>query len=184
MPFGVTMFVDEESESSIRNIWQEVKDAGISSFMLDSGIRPHITLAVYNELDLDPFLEKLSSFKKDISPISLSLSSIGAFLKPHGIVFLAPTVTHRLMNMHSKFHTDFHDLEHSLSEYSLPGRWFPHFTLAGGLSDKDILKVIKIGLAAALPDQSRIEEIGIGEFSYINGSRSYQVTWLYNFSII
>jgi len=180
MPFGVTMFIDEESETYIKNIWHQIRDSGVSSFMIDRGVRPHITLAVYNELDIDPFLSRLSSFIKDISVISFSLSSMGSFLNPKGTVFIAPTVTHRLMNMHSRFHEYFQSLEHSLSDYSLPGNWFPHFTLASGLTDKEIAKVIRIGLKTEVPEQSRIEEIGIGEFDYGEGPLLYRVKWLHN----
>jgi hypothetical protein len=97
-------------------------------------------------------------------------------------VFLAPTVTHRLMNIHSRFHDLFHDLEHSLSEYSLPGRWFPHITLAFKLDRELVCRVISTVLETELPEQSRIEEIGIGQFDY-NEDRTYSVSWLHNFAL-
>jgi 2'-5' RNA ligase len=183
MPYGVTLFIDKESEEAIRKIWSEISGLGISSFMIDNDVRPHITLAVYEELDVDAFLENFAGFANELSPISFSLSSIGTFLKPRGTVFLAPVVTHRLMNIHSRFHEYFHELEHSLSEYSLPGRWFPHFTLAGSIEEDTVSRVIDIGLKASLPEQSRIEEIGIGEFEYKKDSPSYFVSWLYSFSL-
>lgn len=178
------MFIDEEGEATIRGIWENVCDAGISSFMPDTGVRPHITLAVYDQLDIDLFLEKFSEFSRELSPISFSLSSIGAFLEPRGTVFIAPTVTHRLMNLHAKFHQEFHDLEHSLSEYSLPGKWLPHFTLASELSDDQIKEVICIGLNAPVPAHSTLTEIGIGEFSYELDSRAYQVSWIFSVPIV
>jgi hypothetical protein len=187
MPFGVTMFIDPESEKAIQAIWESLAQKGISSFMLDNNVRPHITVAVYDELEIDLFLRKFNDFIKELSPISFSLSSIGAFLNPRGTVFLAPTVTHRLMNIHSRFHEFFHDLEHSLSEFSLPGRWFPHFTLAGEIEEKKIPEVVRIGMetaGTAFPEQSRIEEIGIGEFNFRKDSRAYRVSWLHTFSLI
>lgn len=183
MPYGVTMFVDPETEDAIRTVWKTIRSRGLSSFMIDSDVRPHLTIATYDELDVDAFLGKYRSFAGELSPVSLNLAMVGAFLRPAGTVFLAPTVTHRLMNIHARFHSFFQDLEHSLSEYSLPGRWFPHFTLAANLAADAIPAVIDSGLKAALPEQSRIEEIGIGEFQHREDRSAYFVAWLYTFKI-
>ncbi len=182
MPYGVTMFMDSESENAVRSMWEKLRDENITSYMLDNEVRPHMTLAIYDEIDISAHLKRFREFVKEYSPVSFSMSTVGTFLEPPGTLFLAPTVTHRLMNLHSSFHSLFHDLEHSLSEYSLPGRWFPHITLALRLDRDTVCKAMHTVLETPIPEHSVIEEVGIGEFQF-NKDRTYTVSWLHNFAL-
>ena len=54
MPYGVMLYFDVQTEETISNIWQSLAKHDLSSSMLDAGIRPHLTLAIYEELDCRP----------------------------------------------------------------------------------------------------------------------------------
>lgn len=50
MPYAVKLLFDAEGETRVRRIWETLKAAGLSNYMVDSGSRPHIALAVYDRL--------------------------------------------------------------------------------------------------------------------------------------
>ncbi len=50
MPYAVELLFDEEGEARVRRIWEALKAAGLSAYMVESGSIPHITLAVYDSL--------------------------------------------------------------------------------------------------------------------------------------
>ena len=51
MPYAVELLFDAEGETRVRCVWKALKAAGLSSYMVDSESRPHITLAVYDSLE-------------------------------------------------------------------------------------------------------------------------------------
>ena len=59
MPFAVEMYMDSVTEAAVWKLCESVSDAGISSFMLKSGARPHISLALFKEIDLADFKSEL-----------------------------------------------------------------------------------------------------------------------------
>mgnify|MGYP006308262333 CR=1 FL=1 len=183
MPYGVTMFADSDTEAVIWNIWNKLKESGITTFMLDNKVRPHITMAVYDELDTEKFLEKFLVFVRDSSPVPLILSSVGTFLEPLGTVFVQPALTPQLTEMHRDFLERFSDHNAHLQKYSRPGKWIPHFTLSSRLEEREVLKTVEMALGAEFPPESLIQEIGFGEFRFHEENRSYRVNWLYNFSL-
>ena len=161
-PLAIGMYLDSDSEAAIRDIWKDLAEAGVTSYMLDSGDPPHVTLAICNELDTEEFEARLRSFAKELSPFAVTLSNVGIF--PRGVVFLAPTVTHKLLDIHSYFHRFVRDVSEPSWENYLLGRWVPHCTLAMDLDPNLVPKAVEICGRASLPMRGQIVEIGVVEF--------------------
>jgi len=51
MPFAIQLIVDPVSDSVVRSLCEEVARTGLSK-MRDSGNRPHVSFAIYRELDV------------------------------------------------------------------------------------------------------------------------------------
>ena len=51
MTFAIQLFVDPVSDTAVRSVWEELATTGLSH-MRDSGNRPHVSLALYRELDV------------------------------------------------------------------------------------------------------------------------------------
>ncbi len=159
------MFFDKEADASIRSIWRDLYDSKIPSYMHKSSSIPHISLTVFNQLDIDDCIKRLSKFAETTHSIEVSLSSIGSFPTDEGALFIAPVVTDHLLKLHNKFHTEFEDLRKDQWEYYLPGNWVPHTTLAL-IKDKSVLSAafqrIKENYQVI---QARIESVGIVEYT-------------------
>ncbi len=104
MPFAVEMYMDAESEAGIRRAWDALAEAGVKSAMLDAGYRPHVSLGVCEELNVDGLARELSSFAEKVSPFALTLSSVGLFPSSEGVIFLGVTPTQRLLDVNRGFH--------------------------------------------------------------------------------
>ena len=53
MPVAIEFFLDEPSADVVREIWRQIAEAGISSHLHTSGIRPHVTLAASDSTAVD-----------------------------------------------------------------------------------------------------------------------------------
>ena len=78
MPFAIQLFVDPVSDSVVRNMWEEVARTGLSK-MRDSGNRPHVSLAIYRELDVAVCASLLTVFATTHVPFPLTFESLGDF---------------------------------------------------------------------------------------------------------
>jgi 2'-5' RNA ligase len=160
MSFAVEMYFDESTEAAVRNLWKAVADAGLSTAVLDGVQRPHVTLGVCDELSAN-FKNALALFARELKPIDLVLSHVGCFTATEGVVFLAPTVTRPLLDLHTHFHRFFDEHAAKKWAYYLPGAWVPHCTVAFRLTPEQIPKTLQIAATLALPVSCQVREVGL-----------------------
>lgn len=96
MGYAVELNLSQDSAARVVEVWEGLARASISSRMLDLGAQPHVSLAVCEELDPTQLREELRRFAETTRPLSLKLSSAGAFPTAEGVMFLAPVVTQEL----------------------------------------------------------------------------------------
>ncbi len=165
MGYAVELFYDHESEIAVRKVWDGAGEALGRSSLSNTGARPHISLAVYND-DLDPagFPEKLQEFAESTEPFEFRLSSVGTFPGNEGVVYLSPVVTQDLLAIHQQYHETFLKYEANVQAYYLPGNWVPHCTVAIDLEASGIPEVVAYCRARFQQVTGRFTEIGLVEF--------------------
>lgn len=145
MNIAVELFFDSQSETAIRQMWIKLSTANISNFMKDMNSTPHISLAVYDCIDVTRLKIRLSEFAINHIPLSLKFSAIGMFPGDEGVLFLAPAVTEDLLAMHRNYHqvtADWSDLV--WPHYRPDGSWFPHCTIAMKLNNENFFRAITL----------------------------------------
>ena len=163
MPFAVQLFFDSTSEAIIRNAQEELAKGGVSFSTYDSAVRPSLSLALYDELDITACVSKLKVFAEMFSPFALTFSCLGIFPGGKAVVYLAPTVNQRLLDIHAYVHQLLKDSGTSSSTNYVPGYWIPHCALALDVDPKLTARAIEIGLSMPFPVHCQVEEIGVVE---------------------
>ena len=161
MPYAFELALDPETAAVVQRVWRELADAGIE-YMAASGARPHVTLGIWEALDHEGAEAELKRFATETPPVSLTLASVGLF--PGVAVFLAPTVTAELLELHAGFHRRFGDLGRASWDHYRPGIWVPHCTLAMELPPDRFSEALAIAARMPLPLEARLIEVGIVEF--------------------
>ena len=164
MPYAIEMSFDPVSDGKIRDIWCELADKGISSDMRDLGAMPHISLTVFNQLDIEDAERKLSAFAEEVSPFPVLLSNLGVFCSDLSVLFLGPVVNAELIGAHRKTHELFVGDRPSEWEYYLEGNWVPHCTLAMDIPREMVPRAVESCMAVRLPIEATVTEIGLVEF--------------------
>jgi 2'-5' RNA ligase len=98
-------------------------ETGLAPYMHTSGNRPHLTLAIYQELVLAEAKERLTLLAATSKSLPITFSHIGLFPTPEAVVFVAPRVTSDLLELHSRLHDLLADIGRQLLAYYLPGQW-------------------------------------------------------------
>ena len=145
---ALTPGFDLPRDSAVRGLWQTLADRGVTSLMPELGARPHISLTVFDELYPPDVHEALQNFAAEVAPIPLQFSAVGIFPTAEGVVFLAPVVTQRLLDVHADFHARMAALGRQSLPYYRPGNWVPHCTVAMNLPPEQIPTTVAICKAA------------------------------------
>jgi len=135
-----------------------------------AGVEPHITIADYNELDVNLYIEKLKEFvaiQENMSAVTFP--SVGTF-PTNGTVFLAPTVTDDLLRLHHFYHDHFKTFHDNSNSYYVPGKWVPHCTIANHLNSTHFLSVMEYIYENFDVTTASIEKLKLIKVNYENGS--------------
>lgn len=165
MPFAIELFFDGATEAAIRGIWKELAEREIAPYLHESGNRPHVTLAIYEQLGFAECERKLTMFAEQVSPFALALVHLGLFrpAQPQPVVFCAPAVTRRLLAIHAQVHDLLQGTGIAPVAGYLPDQWVPHCTLAVRFPGSLLCSALECSQQLALPMECHIEEIGVAE---------------------
>lgn len=161
MPYGVELYLDQAAEDAVRQTWEAIAAAGLDSYMIDSGVRPHVSLAISDHIDHSELIKATTEFAASLHPIRITLASIGSFPTAEGVLFFGVTVTHTLLEVHAEYSRIFNLHARQPYAYYRVGTWVPHCTLAIGLSPEQMATAQEIARQCPLPLYSTTYEIGL-----------------------
>lgn len=164
MPYAIHLFFEKLTENMIQSAWRNLAENGIAPYMQHSGNRPHLTLAIYQQLNLEACQQRLKTISAAYLPLPLSFQTIGIFPTTPATVFLGATVTTPLLEIHAHLHKILQPISSEPLSYYLPDRWIPHCTLALDLEPESIPSVLEISMSLPLPLKGTVAEIGAIEF--------------------
>lgn len=161
--YAIEMLFSEGIESYIKKKWEELSFSNITSSIYDiENIRPHVTLAVYEDIeDITNFKSDFVKYFNDTDSLEeLIFVDVGVF-PTTGTVFIKPTITRKLIDFHEKYHSEFSKYSKHSNEYYLPNNWNPHCTLAINLNQEEVIKTIMCILEDFKPINGMVTEIGL-----------------------
>ena len=159
--FAVSVFFDERTDTIVRQAWTRMTETGISCLLSDGPYRPHLTLAIYAELDVDAFTPALAALARSQEAFAIALSYPGVFTGEEIAVFFAATVSQTLLALHLRVHRLLAQCGTGPSPYYLPDRWNPHCSVARRIEAGLIPQAVTNCLDAPLPLRGLIESVGI-----------------------
>ncbi len=156
-------YLDYDTEVYFKNLWIELSNKGITQYGIETkGKRPHITIADYEDLDKDRFIELLDKFYDDKEKIDMSLNILGTFINT-GTLFIAPTLSAELYNFHENHNSYFSTFNKNEESLYLPGKWSPHCTIASRLSEEDMAQAFRYCRNNISKISCKLSEIGLIE---------------------
>lgn len=164
MAYSVELYFDPETEKRIKRLWAVLSERGIPA--LDSSIysRPHISLAVFDEVAPEQLADVLFDIARNTPPIEVGLSSVASFPGRGGVLFLAPTASKELLRLHDELHIRLRTADLKSDSYYLPGQWVPHCTIATNLTNPVLKAAFEVARQSDVFGQGRLTSIGLVRF--------------------
>jgi len=173
MGYAVELYFDRQTEQSIWNIRHALIKQGISSMLDKLGDRPHISLAVFSNVDCDILIPLVQGYANGMEPFNVQLSAIGTFPTDENVLFLVPAPTLQLLTYHQEFHHRLAESKLMPSPYYSPAKWIPHCTVEMNIPGEQLPKAIELCSKAFEPILGQFQEIGVIEFRPIK----HLATW-------
>lgn len=162
MNHAVELYFDDTGTRQINIVREQLSASGVS---IDAGTRPHISLALYENLNQHELIERVSVFAKHPCHLNLNMASLGIFPSSESVIFFAPKITPELLGFHADFLYFMESYHPKLSSYYDIPHWVPHCTLGIHLSSDELTTAVKLLKELnPLPILARITQIGVLEF--------------------
>ena len=136
MTYAIEMYFDKETENEIMSLAHKVAENNLSTKFLEWKARPHITLAVFNDVDENKCIHLLEEFVKEVNVIPAFLDSVGMF-NDTKTIFLNPTMTKSMYQLQADLHEKLKEFDTKGWEWYLPDGWVPHCTIALNSEDQE-----------------------------------------------
>jgi hypothetical protein len=158
--YAIELYLEDKYASRIKSLWQRLADNGITTTMLDNGCEPHITLGVFEDLDVDASVKLLDSFFDEVQVPMLEFAVLGCF--PTTKVLHYPSiVTNPLLALHTRFYEVISPVVSNPILYYQPGHWVPHCTIAIDMTVEMLARAFDNVLEVWQPFQSRIQAVAL-----------------------
>lgn len=161
MPYAIELYLDKEASAKVREIHLLLKKNGIR---IDEGTEPHVSLCIYEDLPIREFEKELRLFAGKIEPFEVVFTHVASFQTAEPVIFLAPEVSQKLLDVHLQFNDDFSKYNDAVWDYYRPQTWVPHCTLCMGLTRDMYIRAQEILKDVGLPIKATFKRIGVLKF--------------------
>ncbi|CAM4212396.1 hypothetical protein BAMA_02165 [Bacillus manliponensis] len=166
--YGVIALFEEGAERAIESIWNELYERNISCYAKEIPSRkPHMTIASYESIEIESFIEDMNRFLHSQNGIPLMLNTIGTFLGS-STLFLSPVPTKKLLAFHRSYHEYFKRYSDNPDSLYLPGKWVPHCTIANHLKEEKFYEAFQCCTSMVKPMETSIEKLALIKLEYEN----------------
>lgn len=173
--YAVELFFDQKMEDEILTFRDSLYKLGINPVLGDMGDRPHVSLAVFGNLDIDQVVKMTSTFCHQCKQFPAQLAAFGAFPTDSNVIYLLPVPSRQLLDLHKEFHEHLSREKILSSHYYLPGQWVPHCTLEFELSDDQFNLAFQLCKQHFSPIHGSFSSIGVIGFRPIDYLAEFQL---------
>lgn len=164
MSKAVELQLDDAAANEVRRCWHSLATAGLAPYMSKSGSAPHITLCIFDSLELEPATALLTSRAETMSPLPIELVSFGIFPGESPVLFLEPVVTQELLRLQQELHAALSAFAEGPVRHYIPGNWVPHCTVALDFPPALLGNVIDTCVSTALPIFGHADSLALVDF--------------------
>ena len=129
MTYALNIRSDNGSSDPIRLLWKECGSLEDQPSMEALNYPPHITLAIYDDVNLADLFRAFDSAFATLSKVKIRFHAIGYFEVPHALILWAdPDLPPSITSIHKHIHRSI-DIKLCRPSYR-PESWIPHCSLA------------------------------------------------------
>jgi 2'-5' RNA ligase len=162
--YAVQLYFDQKMEDDFFIFRESLYKLGINPVLGKLDDRPHVSLGVFGDVDIDRVVEITSTFARLCTQLPAQLDAFGAFPTSSNVLYLLPVPSQPLLKLHTQYHEILQKEKILSSNYYLPGQWVPHCTLEFELSDEQFNLAFQLCKKHFSPIHGTFASIGVIAF--------------------
>lgn len=166
--YAVELYFDQQMEDDFFSFRESLYKLGVNPILGKLGDRPHVSLAVFGDVEIDQVVRITSAFAPQCKQLPARLDAFGAFPTASNVVYLLPVPSQPLLELHQQFHEKLQKEKILSSHYYLPGQWVPHCTLEFELPDDQFNLTLQLCKKYFSPIRGTFSSIGVIAFRPID----------------
>ena len=144
MDYALVLYFDKETESYFNGIIDSIASSGVSNYMVENNVVPHITIAAFYTEDIGSVVPVIDNNISHFVAGNVVWASIGSFVPR--VLFAAPVMNEYLLNACVNMNRLVKPLAHCSYDHYLPYQWVPHTTLASNLESDSLRGAFNIAM--------------------------------------
>jgi len=161
MAFAVELYFDPDAQARVHDLYTSLASRGITSYLLDIGTTPHLSLAVFDDLEPEHLNAELRAFAASHAPLWISLETVGSFPSSDGVIYIAPSPSDALFQLHADFHGRLDAVGITCSPLYRPDAWIPHCTVAQRVAAERISAVTDLVRTSAAFGPAQVQRVAL-----------------------
>jgi len=163
--FAIVGYFDKNSDKIIKSLWQGMADAGVCNYLINSANNPHIKFAIFNDVDIKSFENKIKSLSEKTKKINIHFKTYSFYPNDLPFVCIDIAVSFPILELHSEIQnfsneSDIKDKRNFFEH----GIWKPDCQLTVAFEKSKLNKAISYLSETKLPFDGVLERIGLIEF--------------------
>lgn len=161
---SIQLFFDDESENLISSYINEFRSNSLlNEDFINERYKPHISLAVYRELEAEYSDRVLQKLVARFTQFQLKFSHIGIFSAELKVLYLGPTFSTALRDIHCLLHAQYRERPEICWDYYLTDNWVPHCGIMIDKKSENITQGMRLLMSKTLP-QVRVTSLAVTGF--------------------
>jgi 2'-5' RNA ligase len=162
---AIELYFDARTEDTLTRVQAHLAGQGWSFDLPAAGARPHISLAVFGEVDEEKGARALDAVADSTPPFDVQMPSLGIFPGPPATIHLGVASHPSLSALNDRATAVLAPIGEKPHRLYEPGIWLPHVTLGGDIALEhvdDAFRVVRE--LVELPIAARCEAIALVAF--------------------
>lgn len=128
MAYAISLKCANDTAAPVLDLWDEASRFETVPSMRPLNYKPHLTLAIYDNVLPEPLLQAVRKVFRGMPALSIEFSGIHHFPNELLVLWVRPVDDSALRRIHEALHSQLEPL--LCREHYRPGHWQPHCTIA------------------------------------------------------
>ena len=175
MGYSIELYFEHGFEAKLRSLWDELERAGVPSILHKIGSRPHLSLLILDQCNVDHVADLIDSGIKGLSKIPITFPAYSLIPGNQQTVFLTPEMNSDLIEMQRRLYNLLEEKGYAVRKYYKPHNWLPHCSISKELSPAESLKTLEVCQDSAAIGETLVTDVGFIEFRPRKVIRNYRL---------
>ena len=176
MGYAIIGYFDNNTDKTIKSLWQGMADSEVCNYLINSANNPHIKFAMYDFIDVETVKSKLKNLAEMTPKINVHFKSFSFYPEIDPFICIDTAVSYPILDLHSQIQKECDEYaDDNLMVNLKKGIWKPDCQLTVRIEKSKLATAVNYLSEIQLPFDGKLGRIGLIEFHPAKQLFSYEL---------